>query len=170
MLLLLPTEFWLVLAGIAISFSIWLGGNTLIRKNSIAKQALAKTSNIREFLLFVLNLVIVGSAISISIFALSVKEGGNTLTPSESSHLYQNAQYLMYIVWIFIGIALGACIIWVMQFIHFYQQALREKKDNEIRKIAHAIWEEEGCPNGLDVDHWIKAEERWKKQRKSDRG
>lgn len=28
----------------------------------------------------------------------------------------------------------------------------------QIAERAYALWEEEGCPHGRDVDHWLKAE------------
>jgi hypothetical protein len=30
--------------------------------------------------------------------------------------------------------------------------------DEEIRLIAYHIWEDEGHPNGRQMDHWLKAE------------
>jgi hypothetical protein len=35
-------------------------------------------------------------------------------------------------------------------------------KEDEIRLIAYRIWEQEGCINGKDCDHWFKAESIWK--------
>ncbi len=34
-------------------------------------------------------------------------------------------------------------------------------KEDEIRLIAYGLWEEEGCPHGLDHEHWIRAEAIW---------
>jgi hypothetical protein len=28
----------------------------------------------------------------------------------------------------------------------------------EIREAAYLIWQSEGCPEGCDVDHWLRAE------------
>ena len=28
----------------------------------------------------------------------------------------------------------------------------------EIREAAYLIWQSEGCPEGYDVDHWLRAE------------
>jgi hypothetical protein len=28
----------------------------------------------------------------------------------------------------------------------------------EIAALAYSIWEREGCPNGCEMDHWLKAE------------
>jgi Protein of unknown function (DUF2934) len=44
-------------------------------------------------------------------------------------------------------------------------QANREERTSklapgreEIAARAHALWEEDGCPNGHDQEHWLKAE------------
>lgn len=34
-------------------------------------------------------------------------------------------------------------------------------RDEEVRLIAYRLWEEEGCPNGRDCEHWAKAEAIW---------
>lgn len=36
-----------------------------------------------------------------------------------------------------------------------------EKSQREIRKIAYAIWMEEGQPEGRDKEHWEAAKEIW---------
>lgn len=38
---------------------------------------------------------------------------------------------------------------------------LSEKSQREIRKIAYAIWMEEGQPEGRDREHWEAAKEIW---------
>ncbi len=37
-------------------------------------------------------------------------------------------------------------------------------KDDEIRDIAYKLWEEEGRPDGKDVEHWFKAETIWQER------
>jgi hypothetical protein len=37
-------------------------------------------------------------------------------------------------------------------------------KDNEIRAIAYRIWEEEGRPEGREIEHWRRAEAIWQEQ------
>ncbi len=37
-------------------------------------------------------------------------------------------------------------------------------REDEIRLIAYRIWEESGCPNGRDCEHWFEAEAVWEKQ------
>jgi len=34
-------------------------------------------------------------------------------------------------------------------------------RDEEIRQLAYKIWQEAGCPNGCDIQHWLKAESIW---------
>ena len=34
-------------------------------------------------------------------------------------------------------------------------------REDEIKDIAFAIWQEEGCCDGRDVDHWLRAEAIW---------
>lgn len=34
--------------------------------------------------------------------------------------------------------------------------------DEEIRQIAYHLWLDEGCPQGLHHEHWLKAEEIWR--------
>jgi hypothetical protein len=38
------------------------------------------------------------------------------------------------------------------------------EQEDEIRLIAYSIWEEEGCLDGHHIEHWIQAEEIWKKK------
>ncbi len=38
---------------------------------------------------------------------------------------------------------------------------LSEKSQREIRKIAYAIWMQEGQPEGRDREHWEAAKEIW---------
>jgi Protein of unknown function (DUF2934) len=33
-------------------------------------------------------------------------------------------------------------------------------KDQAIRERDYAIWEEEGCPDGKDLEHWLRAEDK----------
>jgi hypothetical protein len=34
-------------------------------------------------------------------------------------------------------------------------------RDEQIRKLAYRIWQEEGYPEGYEVQHWLKAEAIW---------
>jgi len=37
-------------------------------------------------------------------------------------------------------------------------------RDEEIRRLAHQIWEAEGRPDGRHLEHWRQAEEIWEKR------
>jgi hypothetical protein len=39
-------------------------------------------------------------------------------------------------------------------------------REDEIRLIAYNIWQDEGCVDGYDCDHWIKAEALWEEEQK----
>ena len=39
-------------------------------------------------------------------------------------------------------------------------------REDEIKLIAYKIWEEEGCLDGRDCDHWFRAEVIWEQQQK----
>jgi hypothetical protein len=39
-------------------------------------------------------------------------------------------------------------------------------KEDEIKLIAYNIWQEEGCVNGQDCEHWYRAELIWKQNQK----
>ena len=39
-------------------------------------------------------------------------------------------------------------------------------QDEEIRLIAYHLWQEEGCPDGRHLDHWVKAESIWHARQK----
>lgn len=34
-------------------------------------------------------------------------------------------------------------------------------RDEEIRYLAYRLWQEAGCPEGSDVQHWLNAETIW---------
>jgi Protein of unknown function (DUF2934) len=38
------------------------------------------------------------------------------------------------------------------------------QKDDAVRSIAYRVWEEEGCPEGRALDHWLKAEALWNEE------
>ena len=35
-------------------------------------------------------------------------------------------------------------------------------RDEEVRQLAYRIWQEAGCPNGSDLQHWLQATELWR--------
>jgi hypothetical protein len=34
-------------------------------------------------------------------------------------------------------------------------------RDEETRQLAYRLWQQEGCPDGYAVQHWLKAEIIW---------
>jgi hypothetical protein len=42
-------------------------------------------------------------------------------------------------------------------------------KEEEIRLIAYRIWEQEGCPQGKNCEHWFRAEAIWEERQKPSR-
>ncbi len=40
-------------------------------------------------------------------------------------------------------------------------------REDEIKLIAYAIWEEASCPDGRDCEHWLMAETIWEQRGKS---
>lgn len=43
-------------------------------------------------------------------------------------------------------------------------QAMGIDHDEEIRQLAYRFWQEEGCPNGTELQHWLKAEAAWRQE------
>ena len=41
-------------------------------------------------------------------------------------------------------------------------------RDEEIRQLAYKFWQEAGCPNGSDLQHWLKAQEFWQENHRSE--
>jgi hypothetical protein len=40
-------------------------------------------------------------------------------------------------------------------------QGTEMNRDDEIRQLAYRLWEYEGCPDGREFQHWLKAETIW---------
>ena len=40
-------------------------------------------------------------------------------------------------------------------------QGTEINRDEEIRRLAYRFWQEAGCPNGDELQHWLKAEAIW---------
>lgn len=34
-------------------------------------------------------------------------------------------------------------------------------RDEDIRQLAYRLWQEEGCPEGRDIEHWLRAQMIW---------
>ena len=45
-------------------------------------------------------------------------------------------------------------------------QDTQTNRDEEIRQVAYKLWQEEGCPDGYDVQHWLKAETVWLEEKR----
>jgi hypothetical protein len=39
-------------------------------------------------------------------------------------------------------------------------------REDEIRLIAYSMWEQQGCTNGKDCEHWLSAEAIWEEHQK----
>ena len=40
-------------------------------------------------------------------------------------------------------------------------QGTEMNRDEEIRQAAYKLWQQEGCPDGYDVQHWLRAKMIW---------
>ncbi len=40
-------------------------------------------------------------------------------------------------------------------------QDMEMNRDEEIRKVAYKLWQEEGCPDGYEIQHWLRAKKIW---------
>jgi hypothetical protein len=40
------------------------------------------------------------------------------------------------------------------------------ERDQEIRELAYGIWQQEGCPQGYEVQQWLKAETIWQEEQR----
>lgn len=40
-------------------------------------------------------------------------------------------------------------------------QGTEMNHDEEIRQLAYRLWQQEGCPDGCDVEHWLRAKMIW---------
>ena len=45
-------------------------------------------------------------------------------------------------------------------------QDTQTNRDEEIRQVAYKLWQEEGCPDGYDLQHWLKAETEWLEEKR----
>ena len=43
-------------------------------------------------------------------------------------------------------------------------------RDQEIRQLAYRLWQEAGCPDGNETQHWLKAETIWLEEHRSQSG
>lgn len=40
-------------------------------------------------------------------------------------------------------------------------EASEMNRDEEVRQLAYSLWQDDGYPDGYDVQHWLKAEMIW---------
>jgi hypothetical protein len=40
-------------------------------------------------------------------------------------------------------------------------QGMEMNRDEEVRQVAYKLWQEEGCPDGYEVQHWLRAKMIW---------
>ena len=45
-------------------------------------------------------------------------------------------------------------------------QDTQTNRDEEIRQVAYKLWQEEGCPDGYDLQHCLKAETVWLEEKR----
>ena len=45
-------------------------------------------------------------------------------------------------------------------------QDTQTNRDEEIRQVAYKLWQEEGCPDGYDLQHRLKAETVWLEEKR----
>ena len=45
-------------------------------------------------------------------------------------------------------------------------QDTQTNREEEIRHVAYKLWQEEGCPDGYDLQHWLKAETVWLEEKR----
>ena len=71
-------------------------------------------------------------------------------------------QVIMDVIWVTIGIAAGAFVVVVYEFLLSMTTDIADKKkakrDSKIRPIAYRIWKDKGCPIGRDIENWQEAE------------
>jgi hypothetical protein len=49
------------------------------------------------------------------------------------------------------------------------EQGMDVEREQEVRELAYRLWQEEGCPDGYEVQHWLKAEVIWQEQNRPKR-
>lgn len=147
-------EVWLLFLGTATFLALWFYLLPRGRKSPTIQAALTRTSRSREFLFFLSNLAIAEIMALIAILALG---WGKSMSSAMEA--------LTILIWITLGFFAGGIIVVIYESACFINEnrldRKKAKRDEEIRPIAHRIWEQEGCPNGRDREHWDKAEAIW---------
>jgi len=47
-------------------------------------------------------------------------------------------------------------------------QGMEMNRDEEIRQVAYKLWQEEGCPDGSEIQHWLRAKMIWEETNHSE--
>jgi hypothetical protein len=153
-------QWWIyVLAGIFLFFGEYLLFSCLAQNKQITKVTHTKPfTAIFNFIQLVCNLGLVVVGLALAVYAIK-PAGGNVMTSADT--LFNAYINLLYI---FGGILLSALILLTIQFVFGFLRVVKEERDNGIREIAHHIWEQEGCPQGRDKEHWLKATKKWEEE------
>jgi hypothetical protein len=48
-------------------------------------------------------------------------------------------------------------------------EGMKINRNEETSQLAYRIWQEEGCPHGRDVEHWLEAERLWQAENRPKR-
>ncbi len=86
-----------------------------VRKFPTFKNRIAQTAKTRDFLLFVGNLLLIAGAMVISLSALKITAGGDTMTPAELSQLTTGIDKYLAVVWILAGVAIGIFVFFLIE-------------------------------------------------------
>ncbi len=122
-----PGELPSFIIGFVFVLILWLILYGITRIFPVFKTAITKTANTRELALFMLNLVIVATGISVAVDALVIAAGGNNMTTEQLTSLAASAQGLIHMVYTLVGAALGAIVIWI---IHLVMSIMTERKSS----------------------------------------
>jgi hypothetical protein len=56
----------------------------------------------------------------------------------------------------------------IIAFLIIWMRKKAGKEEQEIKRIAYRLWEDEGRPVGRDTEHWLKAKATWEKLKKKE--
>jgi hypothetical protein len=115
-----------IIEGLAGCIILWLIFYSITRNQPIVKKAINKTANTREFAISAFNLILVAVGITISTIAISISTGDTKMNPQDLNSLQNSAFGLLHIVYVLIGVAAGAFLIWI---IHLIIVVIRERNE-----------------------------------------
>lgn len=90
-----------------------------------------------------------------------IQDGGNALAPEVKDNLRQLSQWVATTTMeAGSGEFEGSKLIALARVnMHIAEGLVHGQKNKMIEERAYQIWEEEGCPDGKHVDHWLRAEQ-----------